>query len=218
VIHELIKTWFLWVEQWGYLGVFILMAMESSIFPVPSEIVIPPAAYWASQGRMDFGLVILAGTLGSLFGSVVTYGVSAILGTRFVNHYGKFVLLGPDKIDFAQKWVSDYGTKGIFIARLLPVVRHLISIPAGILKMNFKSFCIVTTLGSLIWCSILAWFGRQVIGDRPELLQNPDELIFVLKHKLIWFVGAVVVLGVLLAFVQIKKKRALIKINDTPGN
>ena len=125
MLHELLKTWFLWVEQWGYFGVFILMAMESSIFPVPSEIVMPPAAFWAAQGRMDFWGVVAAGTLGSLFGSLVTYYAAQFLGRPVVARFGKYFFMSEEKVAMAEAFILRHGLVGIFVARLLPVVRHL---------------------------------------------------------------------------------------------
>ena len=158
-------VWFRFVENYGYWGVFLLMALESSIVPIPSEIVMPPAAYWAAQGRMSFWLVVLAGTGGSLFGSLASYFVSRALGTPFILRYGKFILLPPEKIVAAEAWVNEYGVSGIFFARLLPVVRHLISIPAGILRMPLAPFSAATTAGAFLWCWILSWFGAKIIGD-----------------------------------------------------
>ena len=201
MLHELITIWFGWVENWGYTGVFFLMAMESSIIPVPSEVVIPPAAFWAAQGKMDFTGVILAGTLGSYFGSAVSYWVSQWVGLPILRRYGKYVLLPPDKLELAERWVQRFGVTGIFIARLLPVVRHLISIPAGILKMPFWSFSLATTIGAGLWCWVLAIFGREVIGGNPELMQSPEAMVAVLKAKLHWFVLAVVALGLLYGFI-----------------
>lgn len=197
MLHELIRTWFGWVEAWGYLGVFILMAMESSIIPVPSEVVMPPAAFWAAQGRMSLAGVIAAGTLGSYFGSAVSYWVSQWVGQPVVRRYGKYFLLAPDKVAMAERWVSKFGAPGVFVARLLPVVRHLISIPAGILHMPYGRFSVATLLGAGLWCSVLSWFGQEVIGSNPELLQSPEAMIHVIKAKLIWFVVAVALLGVL---------------------
>lgn len=200
LLHDLITVWFGWVEQWGYWGVFILMALESSIVPVPSEIVMPPAAFWAAQGKMTFWGVVAAGTAGSWFGSAVSYWVSRWIGLPIVRRYGKYFLLPEGKIELAEKWVTKYGMAGIFVARLLPVIRHLISIPAGIFRMNFLQFSIVTTVGAGIWCWILAWFGREVIGSSPELLQSPEAMISVMKAKLQWLVLGVAVLAVLYAF------------------
>lgn len=202
MLHELVKIWFQWVMDWGYWGVFILMAMESTIIPVPSEIVVPPAAYWASQGKMDFGLVVFFATLGSYVGSSVNYWVSKWLGLPLLQKYGNYFLLPPDKLKMAENWVKEFGFLGIFCARLLPVVRHLISIPAGILKMDFLRFSAATLLGSLLWCWVLAWFGEKVIGDEPELLNSPESLAFALKRKLVWFIVAVVLLGLLYGVVH----------------
>src|SRR3954471_8571272 len=114
MLHELFRTWFQWVEIWGYWGVFILMAMESSIVPVPSEIVMPPAAFWAAQGRMTFPGIILAGTAGSYFGSVVSYWVALALGRPLVRRYGRFALLPPEKLALAEAWLGRFGTAGVF--------------------------------------------------------------------------------------------------------
>lgn len=207
MLHELLRMWFHWVEVWGYWGVFALMAMESSIIPVPSEIVMPPAAFWAAQGKMDFGAVVLAGTAGSYFGSLVNYWISRWVGQPVVQRYGKYFLFPPEKVAMAEDWVKRFGTVGIFAARLLPVVRHLISIPAGVLKMSFVPFSIATVLGAGLWCGILSWFGQQVIGSNPELLQSPEAMVMVMKAKMHWFMAGVLVLGGLYAGVMWFKKR-----------
>jgi membrane protein DedA with SNARE-associated domain len=207
MLHELLKIWFGWVEQWGYWGVFILMAMESSIIPVPSEVVMPPAAFWAAQGQMSFWGVVLAGTLGSYVGSVLSYFGAQWLGLPFLRKYGRYVLLPPDKMFLAENWVKDFGSFGIFVARLLPVVRHLISMPAGIFKMKFSTFSLVTLLGAGVWCTILSWFGQATLGAHPELLQTPDEMVKVIRGQLIWFVGAVLAFGLLYLAVKLYQKK-----------
>ena len=207
LMHSLIQAWFQFVHDWNYLGVFLLMAAESSILPVPSEVVMPPAAYWAAQGRMDFWGVVLAGTLGSWFGSAVSYWLALWVGRPIVVRYGKYLLMPERKIQLAEAWAAESGLKGIFISRLLPVVRHLISIPAGILRMRFVPFSIVTTVGAGIWCFILAWWGHKVLGDQPNLIDDPNAMVSVMKSKLYWFVGAVVILGALFFVATRKKKR-----------
>ena len=207
MLHALITTWFHWLEAWGYLGVFLLMALESSIVPVPSEVVMPPAAYWAAQGRMSLAGVILAGTLGSLFGSAVSYWTARWVGLPVLERFGKYALVGPKQLEVGERWVNEYGVGGIFAARLLPVVRHLISIPAGILKMPFGRFSAVTTLGAGLWCSVLSWFGVKVLGDQPNLLDSPEQMVAVIKAKLFWFIAAVVVLAVAYAGVAVWKSR-----------
>ena len=209
MFHQLLVAWFNFVREWGYFGVFLLMALESSIVPIPSEVVMPPAAYWASQGKMEFWGVVLAGTFGSYFGSFVNYWVSRGVGAPVVERYGKYFLFGPGKVAMARQWVVRYGAGGIFFSRLLPVIRHLISIPAGILKMDFSKFSAATTLGAFLWCWILSWFGQKVIGDRPDLLSSPEALVAVCKEKLHWFVGAVIVLALAYGVVVFLKKKRL---------
>lgn len=184
------------------------MALESSIVPVPSEVVMPPAAFWAAQGQMDFWGVVLAGTLGSYFGSAVSYVVAGKVGRPFIRRYGKYVLLGEEKLDLAQVWVNQYGVAGIFIARLLPVIRHLISIPAGLCRMSFSKFSVVTLVGAGLWCLILSWFGQSVLGDHPELLNSPEDMVHVIKDQMFWFVVAIVIVGALYGVVLGIKKRS----------
>lgn len=213
MLHDWLVTWFQWVEQWGYVGVFVLMAMESSILPVPSEIVMPPAAFWAAQGRMDFWGVILAGTAGSYFGSMVMYYSSRHLGLPVVHHlskrYGKYFFINEEKLQIGEAWVRSHGVVGIFVARLLPVVRHLIGIPAGVFRMAVIPYSAATIVGAGIWCFVLAWFGREVIGNSPELLQSPEQLIAVMKAKVIWIVAGVLVFAVLYAAMVMLRKRSL---------
>ena len=176
-MHYLLETWFSWVLSGGYIGIVVLMAMESSIFPVPSEIVIPPAAFLAAQGKLSFGGVVLAGTLGSYLGSAITYWVSRLIGRPLIVKYGHFVLLSPKKLEQAEHWLGRYQAGGVFFARLLPVIRHLISIPAGIVRMSFGLFSFVTLAGSALWCWILAYLGDKAYRVEPELLTSPEALV-----------------------------------------
>jgi len=205
-VHDLLVAWFRFVHDQHYLGVFLLMAAESSIIPVPSEVVMPPAAYWAAQGHMTFWGVVLAGTAGSWFGSAVSYWLALWIGRPLVMRYGKYLLMPPKKIELAEGWAQRNGLKGVFIARLLPVVRHLISIPAGILRMRFVPFSIVTTVGAGLWCYILAWWGMKVLGDEPKLIEDPEAMVRVIKDKMLWFIGAIVVLGILFMVATRKRK------------
>lgn len=193
-MHRLITLWFHWVHDWGYTGIIILMAMESSIFPVPSELVIPPAAYWATQNRYSFWGVVAAGTFGSYVGAGITYWISRWVGRPLMVRYGRFFGITEEKLLRTERWLARYEAGGVFFARLLPVVRHLIGIPAGILRMNFLVYSVMTVIGSAIWCWVLAWFGVQVLGDQPELLEDPARMMHVLKSKSLWFVGLVLVL------------------------
>src|SRR5204862_5166274 len=197
-MHHLLETWFHWVLTGGYLGIIVLMAMESSIFPGPSEIVIPPAAFLAAQGKLSFTGVVLAGVIGSYLGSAITYWASRLIGRPLIVKYGRFVLLTPKKLEQAEQWLARYEAGGIFFARLLPVIRHLISIPAGIVRMGFLKFSILTLVGAGVWCAVLAWLGGRV-GARltPAQLQDADAIIRATKSESFPIVGAVVLVCVL---------------------
>lgn len=155
----------------GYPGVFILMAMESSIIPVPSELVMPPAGYLAHKGEMNMAVAILCGTVGSLVGAYANYFASHYLGRPLVLKYGKYVLISPEKFARVETFFHKHGEISTFIGRLLPVVRHLISIPAGLAGMNHLRFSLYTLAGAGIWCTILAWIG-YVIGKEQELIMK----------------------------------------------
>jgi membrane protein DedA with SNARE-associated domain len=203
MLHDLINIWFSWVNDWGYWGVIVLMAMESSIFPVPSEVVMPPAAFLAAQGKMNIWGVILAGTFGSWLGSAITYAVSRWLGHVFIRKWGKYFLITEEKLKRAEHFAERYEAGGIFFARLLPVVRHLISIPAGFLEMRFGMFSLMTTIGSFVWCSILSWYGKGLYERNPRLMDDPSQLVHAVKHESIWLVAGIAVICVLY-FVMLK--------------
>lgn len=209
MLHSLIETWFHWVHDWGYTGVILLMAMESSIFPVPSELVVPPAAILAAQnggGGMTFWGVVIAGTVGSYIGSAITYCVSLAVGRPLIMKYGKFFFMPPAKVERAERFMHRYESGGIFFARLLPVLRHLISIPAGIIRMNFLKFSILTTVGAAIWCYVLAVLGLRV-GQKlsPEQLEalkvgkgvDLSQLIGAVKHEALWVMVTIIAVCVL---------------------
>lgn len=187
-MQQWVSLWFQWVHDWGYLGIIVLMALESSIVPIPSEVVIPPAAYWALQGRFSFAGVVLAGTLGSYLGAAGTYWVARWLGRPLLLHYGRFVLLSEAKLLRAERWLARYEAGGVFFARLVPVIRHLIGIPAGIIRMPFGLYSVMTVVGAALWCWVLAWFGGNLLGDQPDLVNNPVLLVQVLRQKS-WLVG-----------------------------
>ena len=160
-MHELINRLNEWyshaLQSGGYPLVALMMAVESSLFPLPSEIVIPPAAHLAYTGQIPLSLwgIVLAGTIGSWLGATVMYWGSRWAGRPLVMKFGKYFFISPEKIAGAERWATHYGAMGIFISRLLPVVRHLIGIPAGIVRMNYWVFSIYTLLGSAIWCAVL---------------------------------------------------------------
>jgi membrane protein DedA with SNARE-associated domain len=175
------SDWYLaTLSQGGYWLIAGLMALESTLVPIPSEVIIPPAAYLAhTQGQFSFVGVVLAGTAGSFVGASTMYWVARLAGYPLIARFGRFVGLGASKIKMAERWCAHYGPPGVFFARLLPVIRHLIGIPTGILRMDFRRYAIVTILGSLLWCTVLAWLGTAV-GQHPELLAGSLHRFFAL--------------------------------------
>ena len=159
--HGLLAAWFTHVRDWSYLGVFVLMAIESTVFPLPSELVIPPAAYWVARGELSFWGVVGAAALGSWLGAALSYGVARALGRPLILRYGGWVLVPEAKWLLAERWIQRYAAGGVFFARLLPVVRHLVSLPAGAARMPFRLFSIMTLAGSFLWSWVLAGFGLQ---------------------------------------------------------
>jgi membrane protein DedA with SNARE-associated domain len=207
MFHSLFALWFRLSLQWGYAGVFFSMAVESTVFPLPSEIVIPPAAYWAEQGRFSFWGIVAVATLGSWLGSTLSYWVAARFGRPLILKYGKHFFLPEHKWLLAERWIRHYSAAGVFFARLLPVVRHLVSLPAGAARMPFGVFTAMTLAGSFLWCTVLAWFGAQVLSGEPRLLEDPEALSRVIQKKLLWFVAAAAVLLVLYLLVDLLGRR-----------
>jgi membrane protein DedA with SNARE-associated domain len=134
--------------------------------------------------------------------------VARVAGRPLVIRYGRFVHLTEEKWLRAERWMMRYSAGGIFFARLLPVVRHLISLPAGAARMNVRTFTWMTLGGSFLWCTVLAWFGARVLADQPRLLDDPAALSHVLRDKLMWFVAAAAILLVLYVLVERTTRRS----------
>lgn len=176
------------VEKWydqnmNYSSIVALMAVESSFIPFPSEVVIPPAAYIASkpESKLSIFLVILFGTLGALIGAYINYFLALWLGRPILykladSKMGKLLLLSSEKIRKAESYFNDHGKISTFIGRLIPGIRQLISLPAGLAKMNFFSFSLYTVLGALIWNSILALLGYIAHGQAGLINKYSHEL------------------------------------------
>ena len=208
LLHTWFAAWMHFVLNWGYAGIFLMMAFESTALPIPAEIVIPPAAYWAAQGKLNLWGVIIAATLGSYTGSAISYWVAWKVGRPLFEKYGRFLMLSPAKIASADEWFASYGAGGVFVARLLPAIRHVISIPAGLFHMNFKKFSLMTILGAGIFCTALAFFGREVLGGNPALMQDPALMVAQLKAKSVWIIGFAVVIGLLYGIMTWMQRRA----------
>ena len=188
----------------GYPLIALLMAMESTIVPIPSEFIIPFAAQRAHEtGSLTMTGIIIAGTLGSWIGATIMYWVSRWAGRPIILRYGGYFLVPEEKLHAAERWASRFGSFGVFAARLLPVVRHLIGIPMGIVKMDFRWYSLFTLIGSGLWCAVLAWLG-VVAGD--NLKGDLHRVTF-------WIIGALAVLGLLYYFLvhrfMTKPKRTL---------
>jgi membrane protein DedA with SNARE-associated domain len=194
LLHQF-SDWYLSVlSQGSYWLIAGLMALESTFVPIPSEVIIPPAAYLAhTQGQMSLLGIVLAGTAGSWVGASAMYWASRLLGRPVVFALGPYVGISPAKIELAERWAARYESAGVFFSRLLPVIRHLIGIPVGILRMDFRWYALATLAGSLLWCSVLAWLGKT-IGQHPELLAGSLHRFFA------WVLGAAAVLAALYYF------------------
>ena len=193
-MHDLLAPLLAWyldkLDQGGYLLIGLLMAMESSIIPLPSEFVIPPAAYLArANGTFSLTGIVVAGTVGSWVGASVMYWASRLLGRPLLMRYGRYVMITPEKIERAEAWASHYGTMGVFISRLLPVIRHLIGIPAGVVRLNFAWYSLATVAGSALWCTVLVWLGVTA-GQDEELLKGSLHRVTLWAGGVMLFLGA----------------------------
>lgn len=180
------------IASTGYLGIFFLMALESALIPIPSEIVMPFAGFLVSSGQFNIWYVVLAGTLGNLAGSLVAYFVGLYLGRGFIVKYGKYVLLKEKHLLLTEKWFNKYGDKTVFFSRLLPVVRTVNALPAGIGKMNLKKFVIYTFAGSIPWNFALTYIGF-LLGEKWNMILEYSHIIDIIVGLLlvcliVWFI------------------------------
>lgn len=162
LLHWLNAFTTLVIQNGGYWGITFSMALESFMVPIPSEVILPFGGYLASAGKLNVLGVILSGTIGGTLGSVGLYYVSMFFGNKFLEKWGRYFLVSKRHLEMTSKWFDEYGDFAIFVTRLLPVVRGLISIPAGIAKMNVWPFTLYTFIGTFIWSTILAYFGFQM--------------------------------------------------------
>jgi membrane protein DedA with SNARE-associated domain len=159
-ITEFLATYITaFIDKTGYISVYLMMTCESMVVPLPSEAVMPFAGFLIEMGRFTFPIVILISTAGSITGSIVSYYIGALGGEPLINKFGKWVLLDRNDLEAAKKFFNRFGEITIFISRFIPVVRHLISIPAGFGRMNLTRFCIYTLIGAGIWNTFLAYVG-----------------------------------------------------------
>jgi len=163
------------INHLGYVGVFVLMTLESMVAPVPSELVMPFAGFLIFMGEFDATAVIAASTLGSIVGSLLSYGVG-MLGKPVVLRYGRYLLLNPHHLEWTEQFFRRHGGKTIFISRFIPVVRHLISIPAGLARMSLAPFLLYTLVGATLWNGFLTYLGFRLKQNWP-IIQKYTHII-----------------------------------------
>jgi membrane protein DedA with SNARE-associated domain len=185
MLHDIIAWLVNTIGHLGYPGIVCLMFLESSFFPFPSEVVIPPAGYLAAAGTMNLWMVIAMGIVGSLSGSLFNYWIALKLGRPFFERYGRYLLISKRSLDKAERFFDAHGHITTFVGRLLPGIRQYISLPAGVARMNLALFCLFTGLGAGIWVATLALVGYWV--------GNNQELVAAYLHR-------IVILAVVLSF------------------
>jgi len=186
------------IFDWGYLGIFLMMTIESSFIPFPSEIVLIPAGYLASQGDMSMGMVMSSALAGSMLGAFINYYLAFFLGRKILQRYGKYFFIKESALVKMEDYFEKHGHISTFIGRLIPGIRQLISIPAGLAHMNLATFSTYTALGAGIWALILVLLG-YFIGENQELIDT------YLKQITIGIVGVLVLLALWYASRQKRK-------------
>lgn len=183
---ELFHTLLDWyMANLNYFTVALLMLIESTFLPLPSEVVIPFASYKAAQGELNIFLVVLSGTVGALSGSLINYTLAYYLGRPIVYKFaeskaGRLFLLSKEKVEHAENYFIRNGKTSTFIGRLVPGIRHLISIPAGLAKMNLRDFMLYTFVGAGIWNIILAIIGYYIYDLRDKIFPYLDDILYIL--------------------------------------
>lgn len=172
MLHDFIHWILATVHDWGYTGIFVLMALESTVLPVPSELVLIPAGYLAHQGQMNFWLIILASTFGSLLGASVNYVFALWLGRPFLERWGRYFFVRPELLHKTDAFFIKHGAVSTFTGRLIPGIRHLISLPAGLTRMNPGKFAFYTIIGAGIWSAVLTVFGYFLGGNEALIKEN----------------------------------------------
>lgn len=202
MLHEIVQTIVSTVSAWGYPGIFLMMALESSFFPFPSEVVMIPAGYLAYKGEMNLALAIVSGIAGSLFGALFNYWLALKLGRPFLLRYGKYVLFKEHSLQRMEDFFARHGHISTFTGRLIPAVRQYISLPAGLARMNLAVFSFYTSLGAGIWVTILALLGYS-LGHNEDAIRANLHLITLVT------LGVVAV--IILLYVRIKLKKKILR-------
>jgi membrane protein DedA with SNARE-associated domain len=188
MLHELAQELVNLIFDWGYLGIFIMMAIESSFIPFPSEIVLVPAGYLASKGDMSVTYIMMSAICGSIVGAFVNYYLAFTLGRKFLLRYGKYFFISHESLEKMERYFKKHGHISTFTGRLIPGIRQLISIPAGLAKMNLLEFTTFTVLGAGIWALILTLLG-YFIGENQELIKEYLREITIVVFVLLIMIG-----------------------------
>jgi membrane protein DedA with SNARE-associated domain len=187
-IIEVLSTFIIAViSAGGYAGVVLLMAIESACIPLPSEVILPFSGYLVAKGTFNLWITAFFGAVGCVLGSIVAYYAGAWGGRKWIEKYGKYVLISHHDLDLADRWFVKYGDITVFAARLLPVVRTFIAFPAGVSKMRMSTFIAYTFIGSYIWSVVLTWIGMK-LGENWDSLK-------VYFHKFDIVIGIIIVAG-----------------------
>ena len=194
MLHDIIDFIVSSVSSWGYAGIFVMMFLESSFFPFPSEVAMIPAGYLAHKGEMSLVLAFISGTLGSLLGAIFNYYLCYFFGREMILKYGKFVGITHEKMDKFEAFFNKHGEISTFNSRLIPGIRQYISLPAGLAKMNIFRFCLLTALSAGAWCAVL-------LGVGYFLDSNPD------KQTLLGITIALLAVVAIISAVYIMKQR-----------
>lgn len=200
LFDSLVSGLIAFISEIGYLGIFIGMLLESTPFPLPSELVMIPAGIAASHGVMNLYLVIISGVLGNIAGAILSYFIAIYVGRAILFKVGKYFFLKPLAIIKIENFFNHHGAISVFIGRIIPGVRHLISLPAGVAKMNFGLFCFYTFLGSALWSTALTILG-YLIGKNEDLIK---------EYLHILVIGTVIFCVILAAvYVVVRKRRGV---------
>jgi len=185
----------------GYPGIIALMALESSILPVPSELVMPPAGYWAAKGQMSFPLALLCGVVGSVIGALANYYGAQLIGRPLIQRYGRYVLLSEKNLLRSERFFAQHGEISTLIGRLFPVIRHVISIPAGLHRMPLPKFILYTAAGAAVWCAILTWIG-YFLGQHEGVLRSEEIHRYATRALLV-----LIPLSLVVIFIYVRRRR-----------
>lgn len=172
------------ISSSGYYGIFLLMIAESALIPIPSEIIMPFSGYLSSTGKLDPILVIAAGSIGNLVGSIIAYVIGAKIGREIILKYGKYILIKKTHLEWAESFFKKHGDRSTFVSRLMPAIRTYISLPAGIAKMNIKKFAIYSLFGSIIWSAMLTVIGMK-LGQEWQTIRKYWDYVDVVAIAII---------------------------------